>query len=170
MTFDPNKFVNTAVNEPNATTYPVAPEGEFKMLIDDDPKQLQPRDAAAGNYVGLEEISGVSQKTGKPYLFHQWTLNAVVLDDKVKEVLGQDKPKVRLRINLDFTDTGDLATGEGRNVKLGQLKEALDQNKPGWTPSQVLGAGPFIGRIAHSSNPNDPEKKYADVVAFARIS
>jgi hypothetical protein len=75
-----------------------------------------------------------------------------------------------MRINLDFDDTGKLVNGPNRNVALGQLREALGQNKPGWTPQQLLGAGPFIGRVKHTSSKTNPEQKFAEVVKAGKIS
>lgn len=154
MTFNLDEFMNTAVDAPMATTYPVHPEGEFPFMLDADPKMLE-----------VKHLSGVSGKTGNPYDFHQIELVCIAQDDGVKQKMGRDKVTVRLRLNLDFDTNGRLATGEGKNVLLGQLKEALDQNKAGWTPKQLLGAGPFIGRVKHSVG---GDRTYADITAVAK--
>jgi hypothetical protein len=154
MSFNLDEFMNAAVDAPMATSYPVHPEGEFPFMLDADPKMLE-----------VKHMSGVSAKTGNPYDFHQMELVALAQDDGVKAKMGRDKVAVRLRLNLDFDGNGRLAVGEGKNVILGQLRDALGQNVPGWTPKQLLGAGPFIGRVKHSSF-ND--RTYADIVAVAK--
>lgn len=156
MSFDPAAFMNTP-SDPLPTQYEVVPEGEFKMLLDSDPKMLEVR-----------KVEGVSQKTGNPYLFYQLELNCIILDDAVKAKLGREKVTSRMRINLDFDDQGRLQTGPNKNVALGQLREALGQNKPGWTPQALLGAGPFIGRVKHTSGKDGAT--YADVVRAGKIT
>ncbi len=156
--FNLEQFMNSAV-DPNATSFEVCPEGEFKMMIDSDPKQLDPK-----------EMQGISAKTGNPYHFWQWELNCIVLDEAVKKKLGRERVTVRARVNLDLSDAGMLETGPNKNVTLGQLRDALGQNKPGWKPSDILGAGPFIGRVKHTANKDNPEIKYADVSRFGKVT
>lgn len=158
MAFDPQQFMNTPA-DPLPVSYEVIPEGEYQMLLDSDPKMLEVR-----------KIEGVSSKSGDPYLFYQLELSCLVLDEKVKAKLGRDKVTARMRINLDFDGDGKLTNGPNRNVALGQLRDALGQNKPGWTPAQLLGAGPFIGRVKHSSSKTNPEQKFAEVVKAGKIT
>lgn len=155
MSFNLDEFMNSTVDAPMETTYPTHPEGEFPFMLDADPKMLE-----------VKHLSGVSQNTGNPYDFHQMELVCIAQDPKVKADLGRDKVTVRLRLNLDFDGNGRLATGPGKNVLLGQLREALGQNVPGWSPKQLLGAGPFIGRVKQSEGRDG--RKYADVVAVAK--
>lgn len=158
MAFDPQQFMNTP-SDPLPTAYEVIPEGEYKMLLDSDPKMLE-----------VKKVEGVSSKTGEPYLFYQIELSCLVLDEKVKAKLGREKVTARMRINLDFDDAGKLTTGPNKNVALGQLRDALGQNKPGWTPQQLLGAGPFIGRVKHQASKTNPEMKFAEVVRAGKIT
>lgn len=156
MSFNAEDFINSAV-DPLSTQIEVCPEGEWAMLIDADPKQLV-----------AEEKSGTSQKTGKDY--HFWTLNltCVVQSDEAKVKAGRDKVTVRMQVNLDIDEaTGKLATGPNKNVFLGQLREALGQNVPGWTPKQLLGAGPFMGKVTHTSGDRGT---FANVTRVAKIS
>lgn len=158
MAFDPNAFMNTPA-DPLPTAYEVIPEGEYQMILDSDPKMLEVR-----------KVEGVSSKSGDPYLFYQIELSCLVLDEKVKAKLGRDKVTARMRINLDLDDNGKLNAGPNKNVALGQLREALGQNKTGWTPQQLLGAGPFIGRIKHQASRTNPEVKFAEVVKAGKIT
>ena len=155
MAFDLESFISSTVDAPMDTSFPVCPEGEFSFLLDTDPKMLE-----------VKNIKGVSKGSGNAYDFHQMELVAVCQSDDVRKAMGRDRVPVRMRVNLDFDVNGRLATGTGKNVILGQLREALGQNKPGWSPKQLLGAGPFIGRVKQSEG-NDG-RKYADIVAAAK--
>lgn len=158
MPFDPQQFMSTPA-DPLPTTYEVIPEGEYKMMIDTDPKNVEVR-----------KIEGISQKSGEPYLFYQLEISCLVLDDALKAKLARERVTARMRINLDFDDNGKLENAPNRNVALGRLRDALGQNKPGWTPQQLLGAGPFIGRVRHTSSQKNPEQKFAEVTGAAKIS
>jgi hypothetical protein len=154
MPFDLDTIMNTTVDAPMATSYPTHPEGEFPFMFDADPKMLEVRN-----------IKGVSAN-GNAYDFHQWELVALAQDPKVKADMGRDKVTIRCRVNLDFDENGRFATGTGKNVMLGQIREALGQNVPGWTAKQLLGAGPFIGRVKHTEGKDG--RTYADIVAVAK--
>lgn len=153
--FDPNAFMQSAV-DPMSTQMEVVPEGDFRFMIDADPKQLTPKN-----------IKGTSSKTGEPYDFWQIELNCLLLDDAVKQRLGREKVTVRLRLNLDLNPSGQLEVGPNKNVGLGQLRDALGQNKPGWSPAQLLGAGPFIGKVKHTTT---DKGTFADIQRVAKIS
>jgi hypothetical protein len=91
----------------------------------------------------------------------------VVTDQRVKEKLKRDSVKIRMCLGLDLSDAGGLATGPNKNVGLGRLRDALNQNKGGWTPQQLLGAGPFIGKVTHTQV---KDAVYADVTRAAKIT
>ncbi len=158
MAFNADQFASAAV-DPLPTQYEVVPEGEFPFIIDSDPKQLTPR-----------HIKWNDKDTGEAREFYQLELNCLCQDDKIKAKLGRDRVPVRLRINLDLNENGGLAVGANKNVMLGQLRAALNQNTPGWTPAALLGAGPFIGKVAHSSDKKDATKKYADISRVAKVA
>lgn len=164
--FDANAFVSSAV-DPLATKFEVCPPGEWQMMIDTDPKQLAETTDDEKSYIGIKHKKGVSEKTGKPYDFHEWTLTCVVVDDRVKQKMQRDRITVRLRLGLDLDSSGKIAGGPDKNVNLGRLREALGQNTPGWTPQQLLGAGPFIGKVTVTQV---KDREYADVTSVARIS
>lgn len=154
MSFDPNAFMN-ATAEPMATQMPVCPQGEYPFVLDSDGKMLVPKN-----------IKGVGEKG--PYDFWQLELVALCQSEEVKQKLGRQKVPVRLRINLDLDANGRPESGEGKNVALGRLREALGQNKPGWSPSQLLGAGPFIGKVSHTEGRDG--NTYADITRTAKIA
>src|SRR5215467_8633286 len=125
MTFDVNSFVSSAV-DPLSTQFEVVPEGEWQMMIDTDPKQLADTTSEDKVPVGIKHHAGVGKDSGKPYDFHDWTLMCVVTDQRVKEKLGRESIKVRMRIGLDL-DGNKLSTEKNKNVALGRLREALGQ-------------------------------------------
>jgi hypothetical protein len=158
MAFNADAFLQQT-SDPLATTFEVCPEGEFQFIVDSEPDTIDVR-----------EISGTSSKSGKPYLFHVLEVQCICLDQGVRDKLGRDKVRVRASMNLDFEDDGRIASGPNKNVALGQFRDALNQNKPGWKPADMMGAGPFMGRVKHTASKNNPEQKFAEIVRAARIS
>lgn len=154
--FDVNEFMNASVDTAMSTQMIVCPEGEYPFMIGSDAQMLVPKN-----------LTGISNKTGKPYDFWQLELTCLCMSDEVKQKLKRDNVPVRLRINLDL-EGGKLKTGEGENVALGRLREALGQNKPGWKPADLLNAGPFIGKVEHSQGKDGAV--YADIGRVAKIS
>lgn len=151
--FNLDEFMNNSVDAPMDTQYPVCAEGEWPFVLDGDPKMLE-----------VKNIKGSNDRGS--YDFFQMELVALCQSDTVKKEMGRDRVPVRARINLDFDHNGRLSVDKGKNVNLGQLRDALGQNKPGWSPKMLLGAGPFIGRVKHSA-PDKNGRVYADIVAFA---
>ena len=148
--------VDALVNAPAdtmATTIPTCPEGEYTAVIDTLP--------AEGIGAWLRTLEG---RDGKP---DRLMLNVpfVILDDGVKQTLGRDKVTVPQTVWLDIGPDGStLLTGEGKNVTLGRLREALGQNnQPGWTMMALAGAGPVRVVVGHRADRNDPSVKYAEV-------
>ncbi len=157
MAFDPNAFMQAAA-DPMPTQMEVIREGEFPFVMDGDNKMLIPKN-----------LKGVSAKTGNAYDFWQIELVALCQDEGEKQRLGRQKLPVRMRINLDLDpNNGSLVVGTNKNVALGKLREALGQNKPGWSPSALLNAGPFIGKVAHTNGSDG--STYADIVRVTKIS
>lgn len=156
MAFNLDDFMNQAVDAPMATSYPVHPEGEYVFMLDSDPKMLE-----------VKHVSGTGDKG--PYDFHQMELVCISQDEKVRHDMGREVVKTIARVNVDFDLSGRLATGEGKNVLLGQFRDALGQNTPGWTPRQLLGAGPFIGRVKQRGSTDGSDRKFANIVAVAKL-
>lgn len=153
--FDPNAFM-TAAADPMPTQVQSVREGEFPFVLDTDGKMLTPKN-----------LKGTSDKG--PYNFWQLELVALCQSEEEKQRLGRNKLTVRLRVNLDLDpNTGKLEGGPNKNVALGRLREALGQNNPGWTPTALLGAGPFIGKVAHTTGKDG--NVYADIVRVTKIS
>jgi len=129
--FDPDAFMNTQFSEANETKFVTVPEGEYSAVIDKvEAKPWQSRD---GSKSGLR-------------LDVNWKID----DPAASEATGIANPTVKQGIMLDLTDSGGLATGPGRNINLGRLRDAVNQNKPGspWNPNMLVGQ-PARVKVSH---------------------
>jgi hypothetical protein len=76
-------------------------------------------------------------------------------DTSVRELTGMEEVLVSQTVWLDIDEnTGLLAAGKNKNIKLGKLREAVGQNdgRP-WMPSMLEGQVVKI-QVKHSVNPN----------------
>lgn len=143
--FDPALFMQTSFTEENATKLVPCPAGEYNAQIKDVKTRL------------LDNGSVVMDVT--------WTID----DQAVREATGRKEVTSRQSVWLDF-DNGNLAFGEGKNVGLGRLRKALNQNTAGqpWSPSMLIGGVARV-KITHT-----PDKKtgdiYDNVVAVSALS
>lgn len=159
MSFDPNQFMSQP-SDPMATSFENVKEGEFVWMLD--------------NEIEFSEIKWNDKNTGEARSAPIMRVFCVLQDAgpgaAEKARLGRDKVVVRCDISLDLTPTGQFDNGPNKNVLLGQLREALGQNVPGWTPAALKGAGPVVGKVTHRSDKNDPNRKYAEIKKFAKLS
>lgn len=128
--FDPDSLLNTTFNDANATSYEPCPEGEYPAVIDSiKPRTFKTRDGEQGACLDIF-----------------W--NPQVPAD-VQQALGRD-PKVKQTLFLDFTQSGNLDMGKGKNIQLGRLREAVGQNKPGapWNFGMLQGAMATV-KVSH---------------------
>jgi len=147
--FDPNQFLDATVTEANSTQLSPCPVGEYHAVIADEPK--------------FRQFSGTKDPT-KTYtsLDLQWAID----DPSVCEVTGRTPTKVRQSLMLDFTESGSLDMGRGRNVGLGRLREAVGLNKPGQPFSFRQLQGQHAKVVV--SHRVDGENIYDEVRAVAR--
>ena len=66
-------------------------------------------------------------------------------------------------------DGAGLDMSEGKNVGLGRLRAALDQNSGAWNPLMMKGKGPVMIKVGQRSDKNDPTVKYAEVQRIAKL-
>lgn len=161
--FDAAAFMNATIDEPLATEYILPPIAEYRAMIDDFDEKA------------FETFEGDSkQKPGEKWTMTKFNCPVILLDDALAAKLGREKVVVRCQMILDFTDDGQLDFGPNKNVKLGQLREALGQNIKGqpWAPSLLKGAGPLMAKIGHKNiAPKGEDPRYiAEVTRFGRIS
>ena len=150
MTFDINALMNQSVDGEMATYLPPISEGEALARVgigDDDVK--------------VESVPGRKDPT-KSYL--KLTLMWDIIDDAYLALQGRDAARVRDQFFIDVDPaTGMLSTDKEKNTALGQRRAALGMNSGSFALSMLRGAGPAMLRIAHRSDANDPERKYAEV-------
>ena len=128
--FNPDTFMHQEVEGANDTAFTPVPEGEYEGYITD---------------VGAREVT--TKRGPTPLLDITYAIN----DDEVAEALGVENPTVRQSLFLDIDESGGLAIGAGKNVRLGQLRNAVGQNDTGkpWSPGQLEGAGPVAILVGH---------------------
>ena len=154
--FNPELFLNTTVNDANSTEVLQVPPGEYR---------------AVSSGVGPQSFSAFPIKRGDRAgetfyrLDVEWTIDDP--EGKLKEFLGRE-PKVRQGIPLDISKDGTIDMGKGRNVGLGRLRSALNQNTNGkpWSMSQLGGQVAKI-QVKHRLDENTG-RTHVDVADVAK--
>jgi len=110
--FDPAAFASTQYTEANDTKYTPVPAKEYAAVAK------------------IPDISKAFRQTDKGQTIFDvlWEVD----DEEARQLTGMPKPTVRQSIFLDMAPNGQgLDMSKGKNVKLGQLREALSLNVPG---------------------------------------
>lgn len=144
-TFDPAAFLNQSFEGQNDTEYPNVPEGEYIAVSD-----------------AITDKSFRTTSKGAVILDIKWNIT----DEDVKAATGLSNPSVRQSIFIDLTDSGTLDFSKGKNIQLGQLREALGMNKPG-KPFSFAMLGGQVARVSVKTRAGDDGKIYADVKKVA---
>lgn len=150
--FNPDTFIDLEVTGALDTRLEPVPVGEWPATI----KEVQkPRQAT-------------SPKDGKTYTFMEimWEIT----DPQVEAHCQRTRPTVRQSISLDVSPQGGLDMGKGKNVGLGQLREALGLNDPSqsFAIRMLSGRGAKI-KVGHRQDKDDPTKIFTDVKQVSRI-
>lgn len=161
MPFNANSFVNQTFTGANSTRYVTAPEGDYTLMIDsrstDVEKWMSENEAKKGPNAGR--------------VFVSMDVPVEILDDTVRATLQQEHVYSRYRMILDFDKDGRLDFSEGKNVKLGKLRDALHQNDPSqpWNPVMLGNSSvPFKGHVIETPDKTDPTVKYSEVSRVTR--
>jgi hypothetical protein len=158
MAFDADKFLNQTINEPMSTVTIPCPEGEFKAFIDDGEKAVSFRE-------------GGTDRNGNELSPQAIVMFAIMGDQLPNKILKRDKVLVPMNCWLDLDDAGvGLDLSEGKNVGLGRIRKAIDQNSGAWNPNMMKGKGPVMVKVAQRSDKNEPLQKYAEVVRVSKIT
>lgn len=157
MPFDPNIFLNQNIDDAMDTVGWLCPQGEHRAMVGTiDEKAFQ---------------TGTSDKNGKDWLMFKPAF--LIQDPTIIADSGREQAVVYhngMFVDIDET-TGRIKTEKNANVELGRLRDAVGQNnQPGWNFMHLQGAGPVMVKVAHVPDKNNPEKKYARVVAVRRIT
>lgn len=147
--FDPNKFMQSQFNGKLDTVIPPIPEDDYKCIIDD------------------VEIRGAEVKGEARHILR---LRWKVTDDAKLAAMQRASASVNQDLWLDIGANGALDEGEGKNVGLGRVLEALGLNGQPWSPGMLKGMGPCILRIAPRPDKNNSDNIYNDVKRVTRLS
>lgn len=146
--FSPESFLQSQFTEANETKFITVPEGEYPAVIDKvEAGSWQSRD---GSKSGLK-------------LELTWKID----DAQVAEITGVASPTVRQSIMLDMLPSGGMATGPGKNINLGRLREAVNQNRAGqaWSPTMLFGQTARV-KVSHRMYEGET---YAEVKAVTKL-
>lgn len=142
--FNPDDFMHTQVEEVTETSFSPIPEGEYPAVI----KEVK------ADTVGENAL---------PVLNITWTVD----DEEARQFTGMDEPSVRQTLWLDIDANGMLETGKNKNIQLGRLRDALNQNTGApWSPSMMEGQVARV-HITHTAGKNDAI--YANVKGVAKL-
>lgn len=150
MTFNPNAFMQSQFNGKLDTVIPALPEDDYRAIIDD----VEMRD--------IEDKKGETR-----YILR---LRWKIVDDAKLAQLNKSAASVNQDLWLDINAQGGLDEGEGKNVGLGRVLEALNLNGQQWSPGMLKGMGPCILRIKQRPDSKNPENVYNDVSRVTKLS
>ena len=165
MPFDADSFMNQTVDAELSTSVEQPPEGDYRAMIGDFTSESGFRTFTA---------RPGSKNEGREFTIFQPPF--VLQDDPrlaaVKAARnGNDITVTHKGMFLDLEDGGGLDVAKGKNVDLGRLREAVNQNtKSGWKFTDLIGAGPLMVKVIHEADQNDSSKKYARVSRVVKIS
>lgn len=163
MDFNPDDFMTQTVDQPLAIERTLVPEGEYKASIGDFTSD-------AFETFKFEYKRGPN--AGSEGQMHKFNCPIVIDDDALRAKLQMDNVRVYQVCTLDFDDKGQLQFGPNKNIDLGKLRHAVNQNQPGpWTIGNLRGAGPFMVKVAHRTGKrkDGTEFKIAEPIRFAPI-
>lgn len=154
-TFNPEQFLNVNYDKSLDTQLLLPDEGEYL--------------AVTGN-VGADSFRSYDIRKGERAGTKGYGLDIdmTLQDDTVKAKIGRE-PKVRWSTMLDMTpDNTALDFGPGKNVRLGQLRKALNQNDQGkpWHFGMLSGQLVKV-KVKHRVDDKDSSRVYAEVSAVA---
>lgn len=162
--FDAGAFMQATVDQPMETEFQLCPEGTYQAMVGDfDEKAIEKFDFTYKN----------GPKAGQPGSMVKFNLPWSIQDATVLASLGRDSLTIYQQIVLDTAENGALDWGKDRNIQLGRVRKAVNQNNPGaWNVSNLKGAGPALVKVTHETfkRRDGSEGKAARVTAVAPLS
>lgn len=154
--FNPDAFMNQQVSGEMDTQYINVPEGDYMAMIDN----VKPRKAKDSTILDVMWMIGADQPV----------INGPDAGKSVQQVTGLPKNTVRQSLFLDLTPEGYLDVSKGKNVQLGQLRDALGQNDPQrpWGPNMLKGQAAKV-TVKHRMADDGSGKIYTDVKNISRL-
>lgn len=143
--FDPESFLHNEVEGQMDTKVTPVPEGEYPgVAIDVKARNI--------NEYAVMEVT--------------WQID----DPEFEKIIGRNPARVRQSVFLDLMENGSLDLGSGKNVQLGKLRDALNQNNPdqAWSPSAIIGNSATV-LVTHRSDPKNPDNVYDQVSRVAPL-
>lgn len=141
--FNAAEFLQGTIDQPMDTEYQLCPEGKFQAMIADF-------DEKACELVDFTFKKGPN--AGQPGSMVKFNLPFSIQDDAVKAQMGRDTVHVEYQLILDRDNLGQLDWSKGKNVKLGQVRDAVGQNVSGpWSIFNLRGAGPCYVNVVHET-------------------
>ena len=134
--FDPELFKTTQTTESNATVQEPVPEDDLYSAI-------------------VSKIDVRVTQNGSPVMDVNWKLDCPEIEVAHERIARQS-------VWLDITEEGSLDHGKGKNVQLGQLREAVGQNQAGelWAPNMLEGA---VAMVKVANRMSDDGRQFVDV-------
>ena len=161
--FDAAQFMQATIDQPMETEYQLCPEGTFQAMVADFDEKAVDR---------IEFTYKQGPKAGQPGSMVKFNCPFSIQDASVLAQLGRESVQVEWQMILDVDDMGRLDFGKDRNVRLGQLRSAVNQNQPGpWGVFNLRGAGPVMVKVVHETfqRKDGSEGKAARVSRVAAI-
>lgn len=160
-TFDPQAFLSSSTDQEGSTKVSPFPEGDYVATI-------EKVDARSG-------VIGQGDRQGEQWVALEVTYKLQDLPgenlEEIAENIGRGDKLVRQSYFLDTTPEGGLDMGQGKNLRLNRLREAIGQNLAGvpWSPAMMQGAGPLVIRVTQDPDKNDTETIYNRVSRTAPL-
>jgi hypothetical protein len=147
--FDPAALANMQFDQDNSTQFVPVPVGEYVATSSD--MEITTWQSREGDKSGMK-------------INLKWNID----DAAVKELLEREQVAVKQDIMLDMTEQGGLDFGKGKNVRLGQLREALGLNVKGEPFSfQMLNGRMALVSVTHRLVDGVP---FAEIKSVAKIA
>lgn len=143
--FNPDLFIQDAIEGEMSTKMELIPKGEYIGFIDSQKP--------------INSVRLITPNDPSKQPFFAIAVNVILDAPEVSEAIGRSRLSVRYEILADRDPiTGTLHRGKGKNVKLGRLRELVGQNNPGpWSLGMLAGAGPLLCKVDYKEDNRDSQ-------------
>lgn len=148
--FNADTFLSSSITGANDTKFTPVPEAEYKAYVDD---------------LKVREFEDKQKNEKVPVL----DVILLIPDEKVAQLLGVEKVTVTDSMFIELDEQGNIAFGLNKNIRLGQLRDAVGQNDPkkAWSPMMLKGMGPIMIKVVHGKE-NEQGQKFPRVQRYAK--